>query len=276
MNCLFVVFISLSGCWFFLKIWSLLDVYSDLYLRIFVCLSFLLQCPSGVCREAGCVAGQCVSKACLPRASHLQWWVTWALSLFFGASCLLCISYLEFLLQWDMLSNLVWEKKLESCSLSFSFVAVLMEAQNYLYSALLCCPVLTRTGHPPGASNDGLCCSVLGSPAFLNAISTLISLTTVPEIFSVICICWLQVWSSSEIDFIFVAIFSCMNFFCFFSSFFSAMVSSIHLYPPIQSKLLSSFEKFLKISSLLKSSFLVSQGHGRLCLPIPIFFSFYN
>lgn len=101
---------------------------------------------------------------------------------------------------------------------------------------------------------------------------TFISLTAFPEIFPVICICWLLGWSISGINFIFVVFFSCMNFFCFSLSFLSALASFFHLYPPIQSPLLLSFEKFLN-SGLLKSSFLVFQGHRRLfCVCRPLFF----
>ena len=101
---------------------------------------------------------------------------------------------------------------------------------------------------------------------------TFISLTAFPEIFPVICICWLLGWSISGINFIFVVFFSCMNFFCFSLSLLSALASFFHLYPPIQSPLLLSFEKFLN-SGLLKSSFLVFQGHRRLfCVCRPLFF----
>lgn len=153
-----------------------------------------------------------------------------------GAPCLLRVSCLKLLPQRDILSNLAWAKHWSNV-LTFFFFYCCLYGGAELFHTLLCCPVLTVT--PDVLLGRG---AVMVSIAqcgaaqlFLNAISNLISLTTVPEILPVICICWFQLQSISGIDFIFAVIFSCLNFFCFLSVL-SAMVSPVHLYPPIHSQ----------------------------------------
>ena len=70
--------------------------------------------------------------------------------------------------------------------------------------------------------------------------------------------------------------FSCMNFLCFSLSFLSALASFLHLYPPIQSPLLLSFEKFLNFW-FLEIILPCFQGHRRLfCVCRPLFFFFFS
>lgn len=228
-------------------------------------------------KKAGCVARPSVSNAPLPGiASHLQWWVTWALGLFPGP-----LPALSFLFRTPTpvkyTEQFVWDETLESyVQFLFLLQLSLRRLRVISHSALLCCAALTLT---PGVLLGWAVMSLLLSVEWLSFLwmqfQTLISLTTVAEILLVICICWFQGWSISGIAFNFV-IFSCMNFFCFFLSFFffflPVMVSSVHLYSPVQPQLLSDFEKFLKTPGSLKSSFLVSQGCGRLlCLPTSVF-----
>lgn len=138
-----------------------------------------------------------------------------------------------------------------------------------LHSALLCCPVLTLTpGIPLGQAVMHLAAQCGAAQLFLNTIS---NFNCPDNSFKFLWFAFVD--SKFEVSLEFISVLQKFLFF-FFLGVLSAMISSVYLYPPIQSKWLSSFEKFLKSSG---HSSLVFQGHGRLfCLSTSIFSSSYN
>lgn len=172
-------------------------------------------------KKAGCVARPSVSNAPLPGfASHLQWWVTWALGLFPGP-----LPALSFLFRTPTpvkyTQQFVWDKTLESyIHFLFLLQLSLWRLRVISHSALLCCAALTLT---PGVLLGRAVMSLLLGVEWLSFLwmqfQTLISLTTVPEILLVICICWFQSWSISGIAFNFV-IFLLHEFLLFLLEFF--------------------------------------------------------